>query len=148
MYFNQYVCAGNLTEDPVLRYTKAGTPWCECGISLNEPIPPRHEGDEWRSEVHYINWKAWGKLARRCADRLRKGDGVLIAGRIKQDRWTDEQTGRKREKHRIVALNVQRYRVAKGKKGEPEDPSPQPSPQRGEGEEPEDLGAEGDDVPF
>jgi single-strand DNA-binding protein len=157
VYLNHYVCAGNLTADPVLHYTKGGKPWCSGGVALNKPIPPREEGGEWRSEVHFVDWNAWGRLALRCADRLHRGDGVLLTGELRQERWDDKATGEKRSRLRLVADKVQRYRVAKGKKDEtePENHSPQPagcaSPQGGEGEEPgepEDLGAESDDVPF
>ena len=133
MYLNQFTCAGNLTADPVLHCTRTERYWVSCGVALNKPIPPR-DGGEWSSEVHFVDWTAWGKLAQRCAGRLHKGDGVLLVGELRQERWEDKDTGAKREKHRLVARNVQRYRVAKGKKDEPEVP--------------EDLDAPGDDIPF
>ena len=142
MYLNQFTCAGNLTADPELRYTKSGRPWVSCGIALNKPIPPRDDGGEWRSQVTFVDWTTWGERAKRCANRLKKGDTVLLAGKLKMEEWEDKQTGQKRRKLRLHVFNIQR--CPKGTKN----PSPQPSPQRGEGEEPEDPGAPGDDLPF
>ena len=41
-----------------------------------------------------------------CAEYLNKGRAVLVEGRLKQDRWEDEN-GNKRSKLKIVALTVQ-----------------------------------------
>ena len=50
--------------------------------------------------------EAWSRLAQACAENLKKGRGVRVVGRLKQDRWTDPE-GKSRSKVKIVAEHVE-----------------------------------------
>jgi single-strand DNA-binding protein len=53
----------------------------------------------------FIDVVAWRKVAEDCGDKLRKGQLVLVEGRI-QNRSYDDQTGKKRWVTEVVARNV------------------------------------------
>jgi single-strand DNA-binding protein len=48
----------------------------------------------------------WAGLADSCNQYLKKGRGVRVVGRIKQDRWKD-QDDKNHEKFKIVAEHVE-----------------------------------------
>ena len=48
------------------------------------------QDDEFKNEVSYFNGVAWGKTADWAVDKLKKGVGVRIIGRLKQKKWTGE----------------------------------------------------------
>ena len=50
--------------------------------------------------------ETWSKLADACRDHLAKGRGVRVVGRLKQDRWTDQE-GKNRSRIKIVAEHVE-----------------------------------------
>ena len=44
-----------------------------------------------QEEVSYFDLEVWSKVAESCEKHLKKGRGVRVVGRLKQDRWTDDQ---------------------------------------------------------
>ena len=50
--------------------------------------------------------EAWSKLGLACSQNLKKGRGVRVVGRLKQDRWTDA-AGKLRSRVMIVAEHVE-----------------------------------------
>ena len=50
--------------------------------------------------------EAWGKLADICTSQGRKGRGVRVVGRLKQDRWTGSD-GKNHTRVAIVAEHVE-----------------------------------------
>ena len=58
------------------------------------------------NEVSFIETVTWGKLATVCAKHLTKGRGVRVIGRLKQERWEDNE-GNARSKVVIVAEHVE-----------------------------------------
>lgn len=125
---NKVFLAGNLTRDPELRYTPAGTAVASFGLAVNERYK---QGDEWKDRVCYVDITVWDKQAERCSEQLTKGSSVLIEGRLNFRSWESEQ-GQKRSKLEVVALNVQLLPKA---------------PKAAEAEA-EDAGASEDDIPF
>lgn len=116
---NKTFLMGNLTRDPELRYTPSGTAVAVFGLAINRRYK---SGDEWKTEVSYFDIEVWGKQAENANQYLTKGSGALIEGYLKQDRWEDENGG-KRMKVKIVANNVQfmsKKSESEGKKEQPE----------------------------
>ena len=60
------------------------------------------------SEVCYVNVDTWGTLAETCGKYLRKGRGVRVVGRLRQDRWQGEDE-KPRERMIVVAEHVEFY---------------------------------------
>ena len=56
------------------------------------------------TEVSYFDVEVWGPAAENCNKYLKKGSGIIVEGRLKQDRW--EKDGKTQSKVRISANSV------------------------------------------
>ena len=101
MALNSVNIMGNLTRDPEMRYTPAGKGVCSLSIANNRLYT---KNGERVSEVSYFDVEVWGVQAENCSKYLSKGSGVVIEGRLKQDRW--EKDGKTQSRVRITANNV------------------------------------------
>ena len=101
--FNLTVLEGRLVSDPELRYTQNGTALCKFSIANNNDY---YKDDELQKQVNFVDVTTWAKLAERCNEYLKKGNRIIINGRLKQDRWQDENGGN-RSKISIVGNQVQ-----------------------------------------
>lgn len=97
--FNKVVLAGNLTRDPELRFTQGGIPVTDFGLAVNR-VRSKNE------EVDFFDVSAWRELGEAIANYKKKGDPVLIEGRLQYRTWEAED-GSKRSKVDVVADNVQ-----------------------------------------
>src|ERR687885_3035656 len=97
--FNRVVLAGNLTRDPELRFTNNGIPVCEFGLAVNR-VRSKSE------EVDFFDITAWRELGETIANYKKKGDPILVEGRLQYRTW-EAQDGSKRSKVDVVADNVQ-----------------------------------------
>lgn len=100
----QFVLEGNLTQDPVLRYTpKSNVPVCEFSVAVNR----RYEKDGQQvEEVSFYDVTAWRDLGENLVASCKKGDRVLVQGRTRQDRWEDAETNKTRSRIRFEALAI------------------------------------------
>lgn len=98
--FSKAIIMGNLTRDPELRTTASGTTVCSLGVAVNRTY--RDASGNNVESVSYINCTAWGRAAETMNQYLKKGDGVLISGRLDQRSWEDKATGQKRSTVEIV----------------------------------------------
>lgn len=126
--FNQVTLVGNLTRDPELRYTPAGTAVCDVSLAVNEKW--KGKDGQMNEEVSFVDCVCWGRTAEVAAQYLKKGRSCLVSGRLKQDRWDDKTTGAKRSKINVV-VNVIQFLGAKGegdggKSGPPADSGQDP----------------------
>ncbi len=97
--FNKVVLAGNLTRDPELRFTNDGVPVCSFGMAVNR-VRSKSE------EVDFFDISAWRELGETIANYKKKGDPILVEGRLQFRSW-EAQDGSKRNKVDVVAENVQ-----------------------------------------
>jgi len=102
-HFNLAVVEGRLTNDPELRYLQNGTALCKFSIANNQSY---YKDENLQEEVNFIDITTWAKLAEKCNEYLKKGRRVLINGRLKQDKWQDNN-GANRSKISIVGNQVQ-----------------------------------------
>ena len=100
---NSILIEGNLVRDPLSRTTAKGTALCTFTLASNRFYK---QDDQYEKEVGYFDIESWGKLAENCYNLGRKGRGVRVVGRIKQDRWTGAD-GRPHSKVSIVAEHVE-----------------------------------------
>lgn len=96
---NRVTASGNLTGDPELRTTKNNSNVVRFSIASNKKYKETEE-------VSYFEVQAWGKLAEIVNKYCQKGKMVFVDGRLKQERWKD-QNGQNRSKVIIIAENVQ-----------------------------------------
>ena len=60
-----------------------------------------------KDESYFIDFTAWGKTAEYLAQYSNKGDKIAISGELVQESWQDNQSGQKRSKISINAVNVE-----------------------------------------
>lgn len=91
---------GRVTHDPILRKTKTGKSVCVFAIAMDHPVK-----GELKPYVSYIDIETWEKLADLCAENIKKGRLIQATGRLKQDRWQDDN-GKPRSKIKLVSSQV------------------------------------------
>jgi single-strand DNA-binding protein len=77
---NRVILIGNLTRDPELKYTPAGTAVCTFGVATNRSWTTA-DGST-KEEVQYHRIVAWQKLAELCGKLLTKGRKIFLEGRL------------------------------------------------------------------
>ena len=107
--FNRVVLAGNLTRDPELRFTNDGIPVCNLGLAVNR-VRSKTE------EVDFFDVSAWRELGETVANYKKKGDPILVEGRLQFRSW-EAQDGSKRSKVDVVADAVQFLSGPSGQNG-------------------------------
>ena len=70
---------GNLTRDPDLRFSAKGTAFCRFGLAVTPYVPGQGQG-----ETVFYDVTAFGTLAQNVAESHRKGDRVIIDGRLEE----------------------------------------------------------------
>jgi len=110
---NSILIEGNLVKDPELSYTSKGTAVCKFSVACNRAWK---QDDQLQKEVSFFDVSTWTRLAEVCGEYLKKGRGVRVVGRLKQDRWTDAD-GKPHSRVSIVAEHVE-FKPQK-KDGEP-----------------------------
>ena len=114
---NSILMEGNLTKDPEIKETAKGTKVCTFTVASNRYYK---KNDEQQQEVSFFPVEVWAGLADSCNQYLKKGRGVRVVGRIKQDRWTDQED-KNHEKFKIVAEHVEFKPMFTKNKGESSD---------------------------
>lgn len=100
---NKVQLIGNLTRDPELRYTPAGTAVCTIGLATNRQWVT--ESGEKKDEAEFHRLVAWNKLAEICSQLLKKGRKIYIEGRLQTRSWTG-QDGAQRTTTEIVISDM------------------------------------------
>lgn len=95
---------GNLTGDPELRFTSTGQACANFSVAANPRV--RAASGEWEDgETVFYKVTAWRNLAENIAESLRRGDPVIVIGRIRANVWEDRD-GNKRRDNVVTADSV------------------------------------------
>lgn len=86
--FNSVIIMGNLTRDPEPRTLPSGTVKCDICVAVNESVK---KGGEWVEAPSFVSVVLWNRSAELAQEYARKGDLVLIEGRLKQERWETQE---------------------------------------------------------
>ena len=103
---NSVLIEGNMVRDPLVRSTQKGTSVCNFSIASNRFYRKDQSEAGFEQEVGFFEVEVWGKLAEICNTQGRKGRGVRVVGRLKQNRWTGDD-GKSHTKIAIVAEHVE-----------------------------------------
>jgi single-strand DNA-binding protein len=103
MYLNKAFIIGNLTRDPELKALPSGTKVCSFSIATNRIYKDKDGNKQEATEFHNIT--AFSKLGELAGQYLKKGQQVLVEGRIQTRSW--ETNGEKKSRTEIVADNIQ-----------------------------------------
>ncbi|MEU9547237.1 single-stranded DNA-binding protein [Streptomyces mirabilis] len=88
---------GNLVDDPELRFTSAGVAVARFTVA-STPRTFDRETNTWRDgEATFMDCSAWRQLAENLAGSVSKGARVVVAGRLRTDRWETPE-GEKRSR--------------------------------------------------
>jgi len=100
---NSILIEGNMVCEPQYRTTPKGTPVCTFSLASNRSY---RQDNGYEKEVSFFDVETWAKLADICNNLGKKGRGVRVVGRLKQDRWTGND-GKSRSRISIVAEHVE-----------------------------------------
>ena len=100
---NSILIEGNLVRDPESRTTAKGVCLCTFSIASNRYF--RQDG-KMQKEVSYIDIETWSKTGEYCRTNGKKGRGVRVVGRLKQERWAGND-GKPRSRIAVVADHVE-----------------------------------------
>ena len=100
---NSILIEGNLVRDPLLRSTPKGTQVCTMSLASNRYYK---QDSGYEKEVSFFDVETWARLAEACYSKGRKGRGVRVVGRLKQDRWSSPD-GKAHSRVTIVAEHVE-----------------------------------------
>lgn len=101
---HEIVVNGNVGGDPELRYSPGGVAFTKFGVadSYRNKV-----GDKWEDVgTHWWNVTVFGQQAENVAESVRKGDHVVIVGRLDLNTWKDKETGEDRKSLGIIADHV------------------------------------------
>jgi len=101
---NLVIVIGRLVRDPEIKYTTSGVPVAKFSIANNTSFTQNNERKEY---VNYFDVNVWGNQAINCEKYLKKGSQIAIEGHLRQNRWTDQTTGKTQSKIEITANSVQ-----------------------------------------
>ena len=97
---NICILHGNLTRDVELRYLPKGTAVGEFGLAINRKWTS--ESGQEKEEVTFVNCTCFGRTAEVLSEYLRKGDPLIVHGRLKLDTWEDKQTRQNRQALKVI----------------------------------------------
>jgi len=102
--YNKVILVGHLTRNPEVRYTQNQTPVANTGLGINRRWKTQ-DGQE-HDEVCFVDLTVWGSRAEAMAKYFKKGDPILVEGRLALERWTAKD-GTNRQK---LYVNVEVWR--------------------------------------
>jgi single-strand DNA-binding protein len=111
---NKVLLIGNLTKDPELRYTPAGTPVATLRMAINSSF--KGQDGQRKEETCFVNVVVWSKQAEICNQYLKKGRAIYVEGRLIFRSW--EAEGKTRSLLEVRADRVQFMSAPGGSRGE------------------------------
>lgn len=108
---NSVTVSGNLTKDPELRSTSGGVAVANFRLAFNERR--KNSAGEWDDHAGYVSVTVWKGQGEWLAGNVKKGDGIVVSGRLHFNEW-DANDGGKRSELTIVANDVQVIRQKDG----------------------------------
>ena len=97
--YNKVIMLGNLTRDPQLLYTPSQTAVVDFGLATNRKWTDK--SGQPKEEVCFVDLTAFGKTGENINKYCKKGDPLLVEGRLTFDTW-QAPDGTKRSKHKVT----------------------------------------------
>lgn len=105
MYLNKAMIVGNLTRDPEMKALPNGGKVTTFSVATNRVY--KDQAGNKKEETEFHNIVVFGRVAETSAEYLKKGQQVMIEGRIVTRSWDDANGGGKKYRTEIVAESVQ-----------------------------------------
>lgn len=106
--FNKVILMGNLTRDIEMRTTPSGQTVANFSLAVSRSW--KGQDGQQQEQTSFINCVAWGKAGEIIAQYVKKGDPLLVSGRLDQ-RSYDDKDGNKRQ---AVEVNVEDFNFIGG----------------------------------
>ena len=141
--FNKVILLGNLTRDPQLSYLPSQTAVVDFGLAINRNWTGS-DGQK-KEEVCFVDCRAFGKPAETINKYCKKGNPLLVEGRLTFDSWTGKD-GAKRSRLRVTVESFQFISAGGARQATAGSTEESQIPPTDAG--PEQPQAGGDDIPF
>ena len=92
---NIAILMGRMTRDPELKYTSNGKAYTNFTLAVQKT----------KDEAEFIDCVAWEKTAENIAEYFRKGNRILIQGRLSVSSY--EQNGEKRKSTKVQVFSFE-----------------------------------------
>jgi single-strand DNA-binding protein len=93
---NKWNLLARLTKDPESGVTKNGTPAVDLDLAYN-----------WKSKedekVDYFKAKAYGKTAETIGLYFKKGDRILLSGKVQTETWKDDAGNNRKSFYMVIS---------------------------------------------
>src|ERR1700691_11629 len=101
----QITIAGNLVDDPELRFTPAGQPVARFRVA-STPRFRDNATNEWKDgDSLFLSCNVWRQAAENVAESLQRGMRVIVTGRLKQRNYETKE-GEKRTVYEVEVDDV------------------------------------------
>ena len=100
---NKVILLGNLGADPEVKRLESGSVVARISLATSESYKDKDGNKVDATEWHAL--ELWDGLAKVAEKYLKQGDTIYIEGKIKSDKWTDDQ-GNNRKSTRIRVINM------------------------------------------
>lgn len=105
MYLNKAIVIGNLTRDPELRSLPSGIKVCSFSLATNRVWKDKNGAKQESADYH--NVVVFGRQAETVAQYMKKGNSILVEGRMQTRSWDDKGSGEKKYRTEIIADRTQ-----------------------------------------
>ena len=98
---------GRIVGQPNLKFTPAGKPVLELTLAFgdrrkNEQTQQWEDGD-----TYWANYaQLWGPKAEAAAQVLADKQLVMVAGKVRTEKWDDKNTGEKKSRDRLIINDI------------------------------------------
>ncbi len=105
MYLNKAILIGNLTRDPELKSLPSGIKVCSFSLATNRVWKDKNGARQESADYH--NVVVFGRQAETVAQYMKKGNSILVEGRMQTRSWDDKNTGEKKYRTEVIADRTQ-----------------------------------------
>ena len=101
----QITIAGNLVEDPELRFTPSGQPVARFRVASTPRFRDNATGDWKDGDSLFLTCNVWRQAAENVAESLQRGMRVIVTGRLRQRQYETKE-GEKRTVYEVEVDDV------------------------------------------
>ena len=102
MDVNVVAVSGNLTADVEFKQITTGNAVVHFTVAVNRKY---RSTAGLKDEKCFVRVVAFGKIAELCNERLHKGSGCFIKGRLRQENWEDKE-GQKQQRTLVCVEDI------------------------------------------
>ena len=119
---NSLILEGHLVRDSVPSEPAPGFKKCSFTVGVNRYYKNKNNQDV--NEVSFFDVEAYGTMAEYCAEKAKKGRGVRVVGRLKQDTWKTND-GKSASRVYVVAEHIEYKPLKKDSSENPAEQKPE-----------------------